>query len=393
VVSLPLNDTLTNLLIYEGLIYLISKVPAKIEASGITIPDDGLAKAYSGLSNEILNKISINTVGKNDNSSIERFLRGLGISGRELEEKLESLSPDDRRRKEKSRVTNYREILYILNRSPEKLRPITNSIFIGATIRKNQMIIGDLKNDKGLALQLLKSERYTGLTSTEHKYTTRQLTTYVSPEVLMLALLGIYSSFVYRSSNTYYFLFLSPIEIGEILYSNKDARTMLLIRDKAREVLEQILKRHYNEELVALEIYLNAKLQEALAEHNVRSASLLLLRVEQEGQTYKLYEAIPLTILQREGRESFAVVEKIIAPDSIVLDRLRNSDSVEYNNLMSVIVGLYRYVILDDRYGIYQALRELHNAYVKVGGDEKLRWAAKRYETLLWELGRLEKSL
>ncbi|MEM0488571.1 MAG: hypothetical protein QW707_05135 [Candidatus Bathyarchaeia archaeon] len=380
----------------------MSEVPAKIDAGGITIPADGLAKAYSGLKDENLSKISINTVGRNDNRSIERFLKGLGISERELEEKMESMISDKRRRKGKLRVTNYRELLYILNRSSEKLRTATDSIFIGATIGKTHMIIGDVKKDKGLALQLLKSERYTGLTSTEHNYTNRHLTTYVSPEVLILALLGVYSSFVYRSANTYkqrrrfntyYFLFLSPIEIGEILSSNKDARTMLSIRDEAREVLEQILKKHFKEELIALEIYINAKLQEALTKHKVRSASLLLLRVDQEGQTYKMYEAIPLTIFHQEDRESFTVVGKIIAPDSIILDRLRNSDNIEHNNLISVIVGLYRFVILDDRYGIYQALRELHNAYIKVRNDEKLRWAARQYETLLREVGRIEKYL
>lgn len=396
VVSLPLNDSLTNLLIYEGLIYLMSKIPAKVDVSGITIPADGLAKVYSGLSDETLNRINITTAGRNDNNSIERFLAWLKISGKELEEKLKLLSSGGRQRKGKSKVTNYRELLYILNSSPEKIKLVSDSIFIGATIRKNHIIIGDVRDDKGLALQLLKSERYTGLTSTEHKYTTRQLTTYVSPEVLTLVLLGIYTSFVYRTDNTYYFIFLSPIEIGEIISANKDAEKMILIKNEAREVLEQILKKQFKEELIAAEIYLNAKLQEALARHDVRSISLLLLRVEQEGQTYKVYkvyEAIPLTIFYREGRGSYIVLGRIIAPDSIVLDRLRNSDSVEYNNLISVIVGLYRFVILDDRYGIYHALRELHNAYVKVRSDEKLKWVARRYETLLWEVGRLERHL
>ncbi|MFN4337162.1 MAG: hypothetical protein ACK4FV_06245 [Candidatus Nitrosocaldus sp.] len=387
VVSLPLNDTLTNLLIYEGLIYLMSKVNASIEANKITIPADGFAKAYSELCDEILNKININTVG-NDKGPIEKFLKGLEIKG--IEEILESLSPDEQR-KGKSRVTNYRELLYILKRSSEKLRPVTDSIFIGATI-KTDMIIGDVKDDKGIALQLLKTERYTGLTSTEQKYTNRQLKTYVSPEALMLALLGVYSSFVYRSASTYYFLFLSPIEIGEILSKNKDAEKIIGLKNEVREVLEQILKKHFKEEFIALEIYINAKLQEALAKHYVRSISLLLLRVDQENYTYKMYEAMPLTIF-RQDRTSFTLVREIIAPDSIILERLSNSDNVEYNNLVAVIVGLYRFIVLKDRYGMYQALRELHDAYIKVRSDDKLKSVTRKYETLLWEVSRLEKHL
>ncbi|MEM3081655.1 MAG: hypothetical protein QXH35_08190, partial [Nitrososphaerota archaeon] len=79
-VGLPLNDTLTNLLIYEGLIYLMSKVPAKVETDKITIPRDGIARVYSKLDEEIMNEINVSTVGRNDNDSLKRFLDWLGIS-------------------------------------------------------------------------------------------------------------------------------------------------------------------------------------------------------------------------------------------------------------------------------------------------------------------------
>ncbi|MEM4591684.1 MAG: hypothetical protein QW555_07645 [Nitrososphaerota archaeon] len=389
-VGLPLNDTLTNLLIYEGLIYLMSKVPAKVETDKITIPRDGIAKVYSKLDEEIMNEINVSTVGRNDNDSLKRFLDWLGISGKELREKLQSLSTDNRRRKGVSQIKNYRELLYILNRSHEKLRFSADTIFIGADIGKRRITIGDVKGDKGITLQLMKSERYTGLTSTEHEYTTSQLTTYVSPEVLLVAMLGLYSSFVCRNANTYYFLFFSPVEMGEMLSSIKDIEKMVLIKNGIRETLEEVIRRQFMGELILAEIYLSAKLEAELAENNVKSISLLLLRINHEGQTYKVYEAIPLTIFSREARELYRVLEKIIAPGSIVLDRLRNSDNVEHSNLVSAIIGLYRFVILDDKYGIYHALRELHNAYVKVKGDKKLE---QRYLELFRDVGILERFL
>ncbi|MEM2861821.1 MAG: hypothetical protein QXL12_07870, partial [Nitrososphaerota archaeon] len=165
---------------------------------------------------------------------------------------------------------------------------------------------------------------------------------------------------------------------------------MVLIKNGIRETLEEVIRRQFMGELILAEIYLSAKLEAELAENNVKSISLLLLRINHEGQTYKVYEAIPLTIFSREARELYRVLEKIIAPGSIVLDRLRNSDNVEHSNLVSAIIGLYRFVILDDKYGIYHALRELHNAYVKVKGDKKLE---QRYLELFRDVGILERFL
>ena len=137
-VGLPLNDALTNLLIYEGLIYLMSKVPAKVETDKITIPRDGIAKVYSKLDEEIMNEIDIRTV-RHDNDSLERIIDWLGINGKELREKSQSLSTDKRRRKGVSQIKNYRDLLYILNRSHEKLRFSADTIFIGVDIGKERI--------------------------------------------------------------------------------------------------------------------------------------------------------------------------------------------------------------------------------------------------------------
>jgi hypothetical protein len=71
----------------------------------------------------------------------------------------------------------------IISRDIEAIFNISGKNFI---IDKNEIT----------APQLLKVERYTGITSLESNLSTRQITIRCSREILLLALLGIYSSFV-----------------------------------------------------------------------------------------------------------------------------------------------------------------------------------------------------
>jgi hypothetical protein len=52
-------------------------------------------------------------------------------------------------------------------------------------------------------------------------------------------------------------------------------------------------------------------------------------------------------------------------------------------------MGVYRYVILGDHGGLYTAIRELHNAYLKVSNEKVGGNIAKRYSYLLHNLSRL----
>ncbi|MCS7136685.1 MAG: hypothetical protein RMJ14_05795 [Nitrososphaerota archaeon] len=406
ILGLPPNNSLTSLLIYEGLLYLINNVPARIDVDRIKIPADGIMHVYGSLDDKrILDKIYISTVGINDEKSIKTFLKELGIkydeflttikkekTKEELEEILKRLGIKSDGKKKEQKITNYRVLLYLLKNNSRNLSSI-DDVVLKASIKGRRMFVGDVKEDKGLALQLLKSERYTGITSSEHNYTDTQITTYVSKEVLLIALLGLYSSFIVKSDNMHYFLFFSVDELNEMLSGIKDARIMFLLKNEVREVLEEIIRRYFGEDLIVTETMINIKLQEALATYNVDSLSLLLFKVAQEGHTYKAYESLPITIFLRERRELYKILESIVSPRSVVLERLRDNKNVEYNNLVSVIAGLHRFVVLNDKYGIYVALRELYNAYTKVKNDEKLLKTADQYAMLLKGLSHIERIL
>ncbi|MDJ0270743.1 MAG: hypothetical protein NXY59_09440 [Aigarchaeota archaeon] len=381
--AIPPNNTLTNLLICEGLLYLINLSTSSItvENSTLIIPNKAFSKAYSELDDNRIERIKqLSTVGKNDAPSINLLQEMLNIRHR-------------------NKINTYGELLHILKEHAEVLTNLSNKIDLSSSLRGKDVTIGEIKDTKkeGLTLQLFKTERYTGLTSTEYNYTNKQLTTYLSKEAMLIALLGIYSSFITRVSENkkiyYYFLFISPDEINEVIATKTDTRDRFLIKDQLKDFLEQIIRKRFSEELIIAEILVNTRLQELLSNQSVEYVSTLLLKVAQEGNTYKTYEIIPLTVYRRKEREIFKILNNIIHPDGIILKRLQRNENVEYNNLLSAIYGLYRFVVLDDKQGLMVMLRELHNAYVKIRNDEKSRYHSRVYYELIREISNVERLL
>ncbi len=372
---LPHDGSLRNLLLYEGLLFILREVPQWTSAppGRLTITRGDIISALDKhVEKEKIESLNISTVGKNDRDSVLRLLNSLEIA-REGEERL----------------TKYGDIIGVILENRGSLR-IGHRIELGATINRRRFLIGltDVEElgRNGIALQLFKTERYTGLTSTEHPYTTEQLTVYMSPEATLIALLGLYSSFITTSDNIHYMLFFSPEEAGSILVGDKDVRTMFIIKEEAKNILADIIRKKYSEELIVVETLLNTKIQEAMSQHNVSSISLILLKLAREGQTYKIYQQLPLNFYKRDPPEIWRLIAEILDPSEVILSRLAKNDNVEYNNLLSAINGFYRYVVLGDRWGLYLAIRELQHAYIKVSGDEKARNVAQRYLRLLKRL-------
>jgi len=396
---LPLDGSLRNLLIYEGLLFILQEVPPTqrtgTNSERLTITRGDLISALEKyVEEEKIKSLNVSTVGKNDRDSVLRLLNSLEIE-----------------RKKEEKLTKYGDIIGVILENRRNIR-ISHRIELGATIKgKNLFIdytnviskrVDDKKRvaDGRISFQLFKTERYKGLTSTEHPYTTKQLTTYMSPEATLIALLGLYSSFITTSDNIHYMLFFSPEEVGRILAGDKDVRkdvrTMFIIKEAAKSLLVDIIRKKYSEELVVVETLLNAKIQDAMGRQNVRSLSLILLKLAQEGQTYKtykIYQQLPLNFYKRESPEIWRLIAKVLSPSEVILSRLANNDNVEYNNLLSSINGFYRYVVLGDRWGLYLAIRELQHAYIKVRGDEKARNDAQRYLRLLKSLQDLATQL
>ncbi|MCS7374584.1 MAG: hypothetical protein NDF56_06375, partial [archaeon GB-1845-036] len=110
---------------------------------------------------------------------------------------------------------------------------------------------------------------------------------------------------------------------------------------------------------------------------NLGKVSLALFRVAHEGQTYKIYEVIPISLYRessfyRVASEYFrnpmqlaSQLSKVLSPSEAILKNLSNPKAEENSNLIRAVNGLYRFVILGNMQGWFDFLRELWNAHEK----------------------------
>jgi hypothetical protein len=113
----------------------------------------------------VLNKLSINTVGKNDSNFWQKLYSSFNIIIKEYD-----------------KITSYNHILNKLKSNSKNLI-ISRDSEIGYNISGKNFII-----DKGeiTAPQLFKVERYTGITSLESDLSSEQITVRCSREVLLI---------------------------------------------------------------------------------------------------------------------------------------------------------------------------------------------------------------
>jgi hypothetical protein len=149
--------------------------------------------------------------------------------------------------------------------------------------------------------------------------------------------------------------------------------------------LSEVLNKTTLNELILLEIYLNAEIRRLMEERNLDKISLILFKISPEGQTYKVYELIPITIYREEQlfheivKRYFKNPEKFLEnlsnalnPDSVIFDALKNLNKYdEANDVLKAIYGLYRFIVLGNAEGWYEFIREMTNAYRKLENSTK----------------------
>ncbi len=381
----PVDPTFLSSLIYEGLLYLIQDAK-NFSVKEIEFGNDFLSKAYKDLDDNVINNLTIATTGINDDQSVRRLLGRLNI---------DSNLP----------VNVYSSLLKIIKEKSDSIN-VTRDLCLNFEITKGETLI-DLKKgspkDQKITLQILKVDRYTGLTSLETPYTSARLTLYTSPEVTLIALLGIYSSFVQglfvQRQQYYYFLFLSPDEVLKALsVRNKDlVKAYLGIKNSVRKIIASVIKNYASNELLITEMALNLEIRELIKEENLDKISLLLFKIAREGRTYKIYETVPITIFKetsleilmaRNFRNPDRLVKcllKAISPEGIILNVLSTINKqvryIEVENILGAINGLYRFVVLGDAQGFYEFNKKIFEAIRKLENskDQRERERYKKY--------------
>jgi len=387
---MPIDSTFLSSVIHEGLLYLIKNYSQNFGLEEIDFEPNFLSKAYSQMDEERINKIRIAMAG-NDNLNSKLF------------EKLGSNL--------KSRKTYYDLLLMLKNNSSIIKQLIIierDPIELGHRISGKEHLIGIGKKDNGIAApQLLKIDRYTGFTSLETPYTSKQFTLYISPEVALIYLVGIYSSFVgsirQQNQNYYFFLFLSPDEVIKLLYEGNKSLldAYMKVKNFAMEELEKVISRYPLNELMAIELALNLEIRRLMDSENLDKLSLLLFKIAPEGQTYKIYETLPLeiyritpfyTIAEKYFGNAEKFIEKLshaLAPDKIIMEALsslsKKNRYSEAENVLMAIQNLYRFVMLGDAQGFFGFLQKLDEARKKLENskDKREAFRARLYNNIV----------
>jgi hypothetical protein len=372
-IEYPIDNTFFSSLLFEGLLYIISnnKSDCSFNINEIEFKDKNfISDIYSNLDDNRINDLRLRMVG-NDNINrtiFEKF--GLNITSKKI----------------------YSDLINVLKGESKNLMIDRDSIVISSNLRKNEVLIDVKSKQEGVQAAIFKTERYMGITSTEMNLTNKQLTQYFSKEVALILLLGLYSSFIttiiLQKQPYYFFLVFSPEEFIELLSKgNKELiKKFFEIKSEMMQELKSIISKNPSNELILIELILNLKLQKLLRDYNIRKISFTLFKLALEGQIYKIYEQIPLTILSENPFKR--IISKIskktddliynlywlfTSPKSPVLTGLADNNYVAYSNLMRALYGIYRFVTVGNAQGWFDFIRELHNAYEKEKDEDRKR--------------------
>jgi hypothetical protein len=386
--KIPPDSTFLSQIIYEGIIYALqSNHGASFSLNEVNLSNDFLKRAYGNMNDEIISEISIKFTG---NDKVNKIIEKLGI-------------------RKKIPKKNYRELLKILREIHQNISINRNNIVLQTKIGNKDIFLDTPENSDLVAPQLFKIDRYTGISTMEMGLISEQLTLKASLEVILIGLMGIYSSYittVRQQKNTYYyFVFMSPEEIISLLSSGDRYKLINVysIKELLRDILSVTLKSSIVGEIAILEVILNTKIRSELESKSLDKVNFVVFKISPEGQTYKIYETIPITVYRRpmfyevlssmhvkNADKVCEVLYEALSPDGVVMKTL---ESFNFKNkydeceiILRGVLGLYRFVSLSDAQGLFQFLRSLEDACSIIKNNEKARYRIYEYANIQKEL-------
>jgi len=385
--KMPLDSTFLSQLIYDGVLYILNYVPqSSFDLNEARLPDDFLCRAYQTMSDKRVEEISIMLTG---NDKIEKFFESLGI-------------------KERPSKKTYREVLKLLKELCKNISINRDMVTIQAEMKGRNVFLDIPERCNLAAPQLFKVDRYTGFSTLEMNTTSQQLGLRTSPIVILIGLLGVYSSHIITvrtlESIYHYFLFLSPDEIIRLFAAGDRGRliSIYMIKEELRDLLSKVLRSSVISEVLVLEVMLNTKIISELKSKNLDKVSLNLFRISPEGMTYKIYETVPLSvyqdpmfhyILSKQGIKADVLCEKLqqaLSPDGVIMEALRSFNTAnkysEADVVLRGVLDLYRFVTLAEIPGFFRFLRSLEEARRILGEDVRTQKRAKRYAHILKDI-------
>jgi len=367
-INYPVDGTFLSSLLFEGLLYTISKSDCNVNTDEVEFKNAKfISQIYAELDDQRIRNIKVSMVG-NDNINRKLF-EGFGLT--------------------RTSKKTYSDLFSVLKSIGGNILIMRDPI-ISVKLKKNCILIDLDDKSEGIQAALFKAERYIGISSAETKLTSKHLTQYFSKEVTLILLLGLYCSFIatvawHRQQRSSFFLTFSTEDIMKMLRGAEKEQIEIYfeIKNQAMNVFRNIILKNPHNELLLTEIALNIQLQKMLRERNIDKISFTLFKVVLEGQIYKVYERIPLTILSESpfsnvASKFFKRAEDLIdylhwlfsSPNSAILNGLVDRNSTVYSNMISAVNSMYRFVTLGDIQGWFEFMRELYNAHEKTKNEK-----------------------
>ncbi|MCM8803226.1 MAG: hypothetical protein NC827_07975 [Candidatus Omnitrophica bacterium] len=372
--ALPIDSTFLSEVMYEGILYLISKYGVSFNSKESVVEDSFLKDCFKNLSPDVYENIKVVLTGNDDINT--KIFEKFGLSS----------------------VTS-KKVLYDLYRKLQENSTYFNSkneINLKQEL-KGSSILFDVDDKKdGLSLQLLKLDRYTGLTTTDLHYSSKKLTSYFSKELILISLIGIYSSYITSiitmtskgRMSTHYFLFFAPDEILSLLSRKERAfiSKVIKVKDEIKSLVKDVISFSQFNEILLLELTLNTKIHESLENENLDKISTLMFKICPEGQTYKIYEVVPITLF-KDALFNYKVKEYFKGRHEIFLEAVQNflhNENVrralsslnsrkkmdEADNILSAIQNLYKFITFGDIQGYLTFTRNIFVAHDKTKNEQ-----------------------
>jgi hypothetical protein len=152
-------------------------------------------------------------------------------------------------------------------------------------------------------------------------------------------------------------------------------------------------------EALIIETLLNLSFIEALEKSNLDKISLILFRIDHEGQTYKIYDQLPIYVYRKSfayeilnkyfsKKEEFCnEISKALNKNGIIgkslINYIKGGEVKEAPALLRAIKELYRFVVFADASGLFGFLRNLQDAVNILRAENKRLDDMKRYVELI----------
>ena len=345
----PPNETLLSSMLYEGYIRIL-------EGCGEEVDEECVRKVL-----ETLGKKEVN----------------FGFTGNDIRHTLGKIQY-----KFKVSIKSFQDLINFF----KTLKIQDLRIDVRLSEDKDAVLVGvpGFTKEEGYSFQIMKIDRYGGISSTESRTFTEQVTTYADLSGLLMFFTGLASSYVTsirdrdRYKDDHYFLFFDVRTLLTWVLAGgaSNVGNWVIIKDKLLEKIKERIEEYgdINDEIITLSVLFNSSLLEALRDSKVDYTGFRLIKVSREGQIYKIYVDMPLRVYpnvklhenweeeKRIMNEISNIIDVLIRPASRFIKRRDNIG--DGYHAFKALRYLYLYVTTGDPTYLNMMYREIHEAYV-----------------------------